>query len=200
MAAKYPEPMGRLIAEFTKMPGIGPKSAQRLAFYVLQASDGEIKELIDALQETKKKVGYCSNCFNISVEDPCEICGDENRDRTKICAVALSQDLIAIEKTREYNGLYHVLGGVISPLDGIGPENLRIKELLKRLTKDVKEVILALNPTVEGEATVIYLTKLLKPLGVKMTRIAYGLPVGSDIDYADEVTLTKSFEGRREVS
>ena len=200
MAARYPEPMGRLIAEFTKMPGIGPKSAQRLAFYVLQASDGEIKGLIDALQETKKKVGYCSNCFNISVEDPCEICGDENRDRTKICVVALSQDLIAVEKTREYNGLYHVLGGVISPLDGIGPENLRIKELLKRLTKDVKEVILALNPTVEGEATVIYLTKLLKPLGVMMTRIAYGLPVGSDMDYADEVTLTKSFEGRREVS
>jgi len=192
--------MGRLIAEFTKMPGIGPKSAQRLAFYVLQASDGEIKGLIDALQETKKKVGYCSNCFNISVEDPCEICGDENRDRTKICVVALSQDLIAVEKTREYNGLYHVLGGVISPLDGIGPENLRIKELLKRLTKDVKEVILALNPTVEGEATVIYLSKLLKPLGVMMTRIAYGLPVGSDMDYADEVTLTKSFEGRREVS
>jgi len=200
MAAKYPEPMGRLIAEFTKMPGIGPKSAQRLAFYILQASDGEVRELIDALQETKKKVGYCSNCFNISVEDPCEICGDENRDRTKICVVALSQDLIAIEKTREYNGHYHVLGGVISPLDGIGPENLRIKELLKRLTKDVKEVILALNPTVEGEATVIYLTKLLKPLGVMMTRIAYGLPVGSDMDYADEVTLTKSFEGRREVS
>ena len=182
------------------MPGVGPKSAQRLAFYVLQASDGEIKGLIDALQETKKKVGYCSNCFNISVEDPCEICGDENRDRTKICVVALSQDLIAIEKTREYNGHYHVLGGVISPLDGIGPENLRIKELLKRITKDVKEVILALNPTVEGEATIIYLTRLLKPLGVKMTRIAYGLPVGSDIDYADEVTLTKSFEGRREVS
>jgi len=200
MAAKYPEPMGRLIAEFTKMPGVGPKSAQRLAFYVLQTSDGEIKGLIDALQETKKKVGFCSNCFNISVEDPCEICGDENRDRTKICVVALSQDLIAIEKTREYNGLYHVLGGVISPLDGIGPENLRIKELLKRLAKDVKEVILALNPTVEGEATVIYLTKLLKPLGVMMTRIAYGLPVGSDMDYADEVTLTKSFEGRREVS
>lgn len=200
MVAKYPEPMGRLIAEFTKMPGIGPKSAQRLAFYILQTSDGEVRELIDALQETKKKVGYCSNCFNISVEDPCEMCGDEDRDRTKICVVALSQDLIAIEKTREYIGLYHVLGGVISPLDGIGPENLRIKELLKRLTRDVKEVILALNPTVEGEATVIYLTKLLKPLGVKMTRIAYGLPVGSDMDYADEVTLTKAFEGRREVS
>jgi len=200
MVAKYPEPMGRLIAEFTKMPGIGPKSAQRLAFYILQASDGEVKELISALQETKQKVGYCSSCFNISVEDPCEICGDEGRDRGKICVVALSQDLIAVEKTREYNGLYHVIGGVISPLDGIGPENLRIKELLKRLSKDVKEVILALNPTVEGEATVIYLTKLLKPLGMKITRIAYGLPVGSDMDYADEVTLTKAFEGRREVS
>jgi len=199
MAAKYPEPMGRLISEFTKMPGIGPKSAQRLAFYILQASDGDVRELIDTLQETKKKVRYCSICFNISVEDPCEICSDANRDRSKICVVALSQDMIAIEKTREYNGLYHILGGVISPLDGVGPENLRIKELLKRLNKDVKEVILALNPTVEGEATVIYLTKLLKPL-VRITRIAYGLPVGSDMDYADEVTLTKAFEGRREVS
>ncbi|MFH1710440.1 MAG: recombination mediator RecR [bacterium] len=200
MTARYPEPMGRLISEFTKMPGIGPKSAQRLAFYVLQASNDEIKGLIDALQETKKKVGYCSACFNISVEDPCEICGDGDRDKSKICVVALSQDLIAIEKTREYNGLYHVLGGAISPLDGIGPENLRIKELLKRLSNDVKEVILALNPTVEGEATVIYLTRLFKPLGVHITRIAYGLPVGSDMDYADEVTLTKAFEGRREVS
>ena len=200
MAAKYPEPMGRLITEFTKMPGIGPKSAQRLAFYILQTSNGEIEELISALQETKQKVRYCSNCFNISVEDPCEICSDANRDKSKICVVALSQDLIAIEKTREYNGLYHVIGGVISPLDGIGPENLRIKELLKRLSGDVKEVILALNPTVEGEATVIYLTKLLKPLGMNITRIAYGLPVGSDMDYADEVTLTKAFEGRREVT
>lgn len=199
MTAKYPEPMGRLISEFTKMPGVGPKSAQRLAFYILQASDGEVKELINTLQETKKKVGYCSICFNISVSDPCEICSDENRDRSKICVVALSQDLIAIEKTREYNGLYHVLGGVISPLDGVGPENLRIKELLKRLNKDVKEVILALNPTVEGEATAIYLTRLIKPLAM-VTRIAYGLPVGSDMDYADEVTLTKAFEGRREVS
>jgi len=200
MTSRYPEPMGRLITEFTKMPGIGPKSAQRLAFYILQISDGEVKELIDTLQETKKKVGYCSICFNISVGDPCEVCRDEGRDKSKICVVALSQDLIAIEKTREYNGIYHVLGGIISPLDGVGPENLRIKELLRRLNKDVKEVILALNPTVEGEATVIYLTRLIKPLGVKVTRIAYGLPVGSDMDYADEVTLTKSFEGRREVS
>ena len=196
--ARYPEPMGRLISEFTKMPGVGPKSAQRLAFYILQASDTDVRELVNTIQETKNKVRFCSTCFNISVEDPCEICGDANRDKSKICVVALSQDLIAIEKTREYNGLYHVLGGVISPLDGVGPENLRIMELLKRL-KDIKEVILALNPTVEGEATVIYLTKLLKPL-VTVTRIAYGLPVGSDMDYADEVTLTKAFEGRREVS
>ncbi len=200
MTARYPEPMGRLITALAKMPGIGPKSAQRLAFYILQTSDSEIKELIDTLQETKEKVGYCSICFNISVEDPCEICSDEGRDKSKICVVALSQDLIAIEKTREYNGLYHILGGVISPLDGVGPENLRTKELLKRLKDDVKEVILALNPTVEGEATVIYLTKLIKPLEKKITRIAYGLPVGSDMDYADEVTLTKAFEGRREVS
>jgi recombination protein RecR len=200
MTARYPEPMGRLITALAKMPGIGPKSAQRMAFYILQTSDSEIKELIETLQETKKKVGYCSVCFNISVEDPCEICSDDGRDKSKICVVALSQDLIAIEKTREYNGLYHILGGVISPLDGVGPENLRTKELLKRLSDDVKEVILALNPTVEGEATVIYLTKLIKPLEKKITRIAYGLPVGSDMDYADEVTLTKAFEGRREVS
>ena len=181
------------------MPGVGPKSAQRLAFYVMQTGSAEIEELIKALRETKAKVKYCSTCFNISVEDPCEICRSEERDRSRICVVASPQDLIAIEKTREYKGLYHVLGGVISPLDGIGPENLRIKELLKRITGDVKEIILALNPTVEGEATVIYLTKLLKPLGIQVTRIAYGLPVGSDMDYADEVTLTKAFEGRREL-
>jgi recombination protein RecR len=196
--AKYPEPVGRLIQQFAKMPGIGPKSAQRLAFYVLQAPNEEIKELSEALKETKAKVRYCTKCFNISVDDPCEICRDEKRDQNKICVVASPQDLIAIEKTREYNGLYHVLGGVISPLDGIGPENLRIKELLKRLD-GVEEIILALNPTVEGEATVIYLTRLLKPLSIKVSRIAYGLPVGSDMDYADEVTLTKAFEGRREV-
>lgn len=195
----YPEPVAHLVAEFTKMPGIGPKSAQRLAFYIMQTGGGEVEELIRALRETKEKVKFCSTCFNISVEDPCEICRDEGRDRSRICVVASPQDLIAIEKTGEYKGLYHVLGGVISPLDGIGPENLRIKELLKRMSGGVKEVILALNPTVEGEATVIYLTKLLKPLGAKVTRIAYGLPVGSDMDYADEVTLTKSFEGRREL-
>jgi recombination protein RecR len=196
---KYPEPMGQLVAQFTKMPGIGPKSAQRLAFYILQAPKDEVKDLISAIEETKIKVTYCSKCFNITLQDPCNICSNIDRDSNKICVVATPQDLIAIERTREYNGFYHVLGGVISPLDGIGPENLRVKELLKRVSTGAKEVILALNPTVEGEATVIYLSKLLKPLDVKITRIAYGLPVGSDMDYADEVTLTKAFEGRREI-
>lgn len=197
--SRYPEPMGRLITELTRLPGVGPKSAQRLALFILQASGGEIKALIDAIEETKKKVTNCSVCFNLTVSDHCDICSSQDRDRSKVCVVAGPQDLIAVEKTREYNGLYHVLGGIISPLDGMGPENLRIKELLKRLGSGVSEVILALNPTVEGEATVLYLTKLLKPLGVKVSRIAYGLPVGSDMDYADEVTLTKAFEGRREI-
>jgi len=194
----YAEPFGRLIDEFMKMPGIGPKSAQRLAFYVLQISNSEAKSLIAAIEEAKKKIRYCSKCFNLTVQDPCEICADESRDRSRICIVADPKDLIAVEKTREYKGLYHVLGGVISPLDGMGPENLRIKELLGRLD-GVSEAIFALNPTVEGEATIMYLTKLLKPMDLKLTRIAYGLPVGSDMDYADEVTLTKAFEGRKEI-
>ena len=194
----YAEPLGELIDEFKKMPGVGPKSAQRLAFYVLQISDNDVKKLTVSIEEAKKQVKYCSSCFNLTVNDPCDICGDDSRDRSKICVVAEPKDLIAIEKTREYKGLYHILGGVISPLDGIGPENLRVKEFLRRL-EDVSEVIFALNPTVEGEATIMYLSKLLKPLNIKLTRIAYGLPVGSDMDYADEVTLTKSFEGRKEV-
>lgn len=195
----YVEPLGSLIDEFNKMPGIGPKSAQRLAFYVLQASEGEIKELVSSIEEAKKKIKYCSKCFNLTVDDPCDICRDDGRDSSRVCVVAEPKDLIAIEKTREYKGLYHVLGGVISPLDGIGPDNLRVKELLSRLD-GVNEMIFALNPTVEGEATIMYLTRLLKPLGIKLTRIAYGLPVGSDMDYADEVTLTKAFEGRKEIA
>jgi len=165
---------------------------------VLQISNSEAKSLIAAIEEAKKKIRYCSKCFNLTVQDPCEICADESRDRSRICIVADPKDLIAVEKTREYKGLYHVLGGVISPLDGMGPENLRIKELLGRLD-GVSEAIFALNPTVEGEATIMYLTKLLKPMDLKLTRIAYGLPVGSDMDYADEVTLTKAFEGRKEI-
>lgn len=196
----YAEPMAKLIEEFKKMPGIGPKSAQRLAFYLLDLSAAEVDKLVKAIKEAKQMLKYCSNCFNLTVEDPCAICRDESRDRSVICVVAEPKDLIAIEKTREYKGLYHVLGGVISPIDGIGPEELKIKELLKRLSAEVKEVILATNPTTEGEATVIYLTKLIKPLGIKVTRIAYGLPVGADMDFADEVTLSKSFEGRREIT
>ena len=194
------DPFAQLIAEFGKMPGVGPKSAQRLAFYIVESSEAEVKALSRALLEAKAKIKYCSVCFQLTVEDPCRICGSSDRDRTRLAVVAEPRDLLAIEKTREFNGLYHVLGGVISPLDGIGPDNLRIKELLNRIgSGEVAEMILALNPTVEGEATILYLTRLLKPLGIKITRIAYGLPVGGDLDYADEVTLSKSFEGRREV-
>ncbi|MBU0687181.1 MAG: recombination mediator RecR [Candidatus Margulisbacteria bacterium] len=201
MSAEYAGPMGRLIAEFKKMPGIGPKSAQRLAFYILSVPKAEAGNLAQAILEAKEKIKNCSICFNLTDQDPCKICSDKNRDQSVICVVADPKDMIAIEKTKEYKGLYHILGGVISPLDGIGPENLRVKELLRRLgTGGVEELVLATNPTAEGEATVIYLTRLLKPLGVKITRIAYGLPVGADMDYADEATLTKAFEGRRVVS
>ena len=194
------DPFEQLIAEFGKMPGVGPKSAQRLAFYIVESSEAEVKALSRALLEAKNKIKYCSVCFQLTVEDPCRICASSDRDRTRLAVVAEPRDLLAIERTREFHGLYHVLGGVISPLDGIGPDNLRIKELLKRIgAGEVTEMILALNPTVEGEATILYLTRLLKPLGIKITRIAYGLPVGGDLDYADEVTLSKSFEGRREI-
>lgn len=200
MNREYAGPMGRLIAEFKKMPGIGPKSAQRLAFYILSIASGEAKRLAQSILEAKEKIKHCSVCFNLTENDPCIICNDAARDKSIVCVVAEPKDLIAVEKTREYKGLYHVLGGVISPLDGIGPENLRVKELLARIAPGgIKEVVLATNPTAEGEATVIYLTKLLKPLGVKITRIAYGLPVGADMDFADEATLTKAFEGRREI-
>lgn len=185
--------------EFRKMPGIGPKSAQRLSFYVLGLPASDADKLVGAIKDAKLKIKHCSRCFNITEEDPCNICSGGGRDRSMICVVAEPKDLIAIERTGEYKGLYHVLGGLISPLDGVEPESLRIKELLRRITPDVKEMVLALNPSVEGEATGIYLTRLIKPLGVKLTRIAYGLPVGSDMDYADEVTLTRAFEGRREV-
>ncbi len=195
---QYVEPFQNLISEFQKMPGIGPKSAQRLAFYILESSNSDAEKLSRAIIEAKRKIKYCSKCFNITVDDPCEICRDQGRDHSVICVVAEPKDLIAIEKTKEYKGIYHVLGGVISPLDNVGPDNLRIKEFLGRL-EGVSEVILATNPTTEGEATNIYLTKLLKPLGIKVTRIAYGLPVGSDMDYADETTLSKAFEGRREI-
>ncbi len=200
MFEAYPEPMNALINEFQKMPSIGPKSAQRLAFYILGVSDQDANALIRGIQTVKSSIKFCSICSNITVKDPCVHCADTSRDHTTVCVVSEPRDIISMEKTRGYKGVYHVLGGLLSPLEGTTPETLRIKELLSRIDKQqVKEVVLAVNPTVEGEATALYLSKLIKPLGVKVTRIAYGLPVGSDIDYADEVTLTKSFEGRTQL-
>ncbi len=195
---KSSESVERLIEELSKMPGIGRKTAQRITFYILKENKEEAQGLAQAILDVKEKVKYCSICFNITEADPCWICLDEKRDKSCICVVEEANDVLALEKTSEYKGLYHVLGGALSPLDGIGPDNLRIKELLTRLKDDVKEVILATNPNVEGEATAIYLSKLIKPLGVKVTRIARGLPVGGDLEFADQVTLTKAIEGRME--
>ena len=196
----YAESLLKLIGELQKLPGIGPKSAQRLAFYILGSSNREVEELLVAVRQAKERLRYCSVCFNITDIDPCKICADEARDIQTICVVAEPKDLVAIERSGVYNGKYHVLGGVISPLDGIEPDSLRVKELLIRLGKNnVTEVVMAVSPTTEGEATSIYLTRLIKPLGLKLTRIAYGLPIGADMDYADPATLSKALEGRREV-
>jgi len=196
----YAETLTKLIEELQKMPGIGPKSAQRLAFYVLQSPPKNIDKLLLAIREAKDNLKYCSVCFNITDIDPCKICIDENRDKDILCVVADTKDLVAIERSGQYQGKYHVLGGLISPLDGISPETLRIKELLKRLQKEnFKEILLAVSSTAEGEATNIYLSKLIKPLGVILSRLAYGLPVGADMDYADEATLSKAISGRREI-
>jgi recombination protein RecR len=197
MFETYPDPMSALINEFQKMPSIGPKSAQRLAFYILGLSDNDVENFSSAMKTVKEKVKFCSKCHNITVSDPCNICADDTRDKSTICVVSEPREMIAIEKTGEFKGSYHILGGLISPLEGINPESLRIKELLHRIQEnDIKEIFLALNPTIEGEATVLYLSKLIKPIGLKLTRIAYGLPVGSNIDYADEITLTRAYEGR----
>ena len=196
----YPEPLGRLIGELTKLPGIGPRSAQRLAFYILERPAADVERLARSLVNARQKTKYCSICWNITAEDPCPICSSDYRDKGTICVVQDPRDLIAMEKTREYKGVYHVLGGAISPLAGISPEEIRIKELLHRLQAgNIKELILATDPNVEGEATAMYIAKLVKPLGVKVTRIAHGLPVGGDLDYVDEVTLIKALEGRREM-
>ena len=194
-----PEPLVRLIEELQRLPGIGPKGAQRLAFYILKTPREHADALADAVREVKERVTYCSICSNITDHDPCMFCSDGSRDPHVICVVEEPQNVTAIEKTREFKGLYHVLMGSISPLQGIGPDDLKIKGLLARVTNGVGEVILATNPTVEGEATAIYLARLLKPLGVKVTRIATGVPVGSDLEYADEITVHKALEGRREV-
>jgi recombination protein RecR len=194
-----PDPLTRLIEELQRLPGIGPKGAQRLAFHILKTPREHTDRLIDALRDLKERVTYCSVCNNITDIDPCAFCRSELRDRHVICVVEEPQNVTAVEKTREFKGLYHVLMGALSPLQGIGPDDLKIKGLLTRIGDGVSEVILATNPNVEGEATAIYLARLLKPLGVKVTRIAMGVPVGSDLEYADEVTMHKALEGRREV-
>ena len=195
---EYTKTLAQLIEFFQKFPGVGPKSAQRMAFHLLKMPLGEVQRFSQILVDAKENIHYCSVCFNMSASDPCEICTDNRRDKSVICVVAETKDLIAIEKTREYKGLYHVLQGTLSPLDGIGVEDIRIKELLTRVAdENVKEVILALSPSVEGEATSLYLTKLIKPFNIKISRIAFGLPVGSDLEYADEITLAKAIEGRR---
>lgn len=196
----YPKAIASLIEQFQKLPSIGPKSAQRMAFHILRMPMSEVQKFSDALIYAKEQTKTCEICYNMSTSSPCEICSSTSRDRSVICVVAETKDLIAIEKTNEYKGLYHVLQGLISPMDGIGAEDIRIKELLSRLTnEEVKEVILAISPSVEGEATSMYLTKLMKPFGIKVSRIAFGLPVGADLEFADEVTLAKAIEGRREL-
>jgi recombination protein RecR len=196
----YAEPLARLIQEFKRLPGIGQKSAQRLAFHVLRASREDAEHLAQAVLDVKDKLGLCEVCHNISDSERCPFCRDAGRDQSVICVVEEPHNVIPIETTRQYSGLYHVLHGAISPLRGIGPEQLKIFGLVRRLESgQVKEVILATNPTVEGEATAAYLSRLLKPLGVKVTRIAMGIPVGSELEFADEVSLTKSFENRREL-
>jgi recombination protein RecR len=195
-----PDPIIRLVEELQRLPGIGPKSAQRLAFYILRTPREQADRLADAIREVKERVTYCSICSNITDDDPCAFCRSEVRDRSIICVVEEPQNVTAVEKTREFKGMYHVLMGVLSPLQGVGPDDLRIKSLLTRIGDGgVREVILATNPTVEGEATALYLARLLKPLGVRVTRIAMGVPVGSDLEYTDEVTMHRALEGRREV-
>ena len=189
-----------LIDELGRLPGIGPKSAQRIAFHIIQSERVDISRLADVLRTVKEKVKFCTECGNISEEELCRICRDLRRDPSLICVVEESKDVIAIEKTREFRGKYHVLGGAISPIDGIGPENLRIRELMVRLAAtEIQEIIIATDPNLEGEATATYLSRLLKPLGMKVSRLASGLPVGGDLEYADEVTLGRAFEGRRTV-
>jgi len=187
-----------LIDELGKLPGIGPKSAQRIAFHVVQSERVDVNRLVEVLRLVKEKVRFCSSCFNVAEEEECKICRDPRRETTTICVVEESKDVVAIERTREFRGKYHVLGGAISPIDGIGPEQLRIRELLARLSdSNIIEVIIATDPNLEGEATATYLARTIKPLGIKISRLASGLPVGGDLEYADEVTLGRAFEGRR---
>ncbi len=200
MASPYEGPVQSLVDELGRLPGIGPKSAQRIAFYLLKAAPEDAKRLAQAVVEAKERVSWCRRCFNFAEGELCVYCRDERRDPSVLCVVEEPRDIVAVERTQEYHGRYHVLLGAISPIEGVGPEQLKIKELLARLNDEgVQEVILATNPNIEGEATAMYLARLLKPLGLRVTRIASGLPVGGDLEYADEVTLGRALEGRREV-
>ncbi|MEN6314986.1 MAG: recombination mediator RecR [Clostridiaceae bacterium] len=200
MSYFYAPPVAKLIEEFEKLPGIGHKTAQRLAFHVLNLTQEKVDALSNAIRDAKLKTRYCSICSNLTETDPCAICSSANRDQGIICVVEDPRDVVAMERIREFKGLYHVLQGVISPMEGIGPEDIKIKELLKRIREgDIREIIIATNPDVEGEATAMYISKLLKPVGIRITRIAYGIPVGGDLEYADEMTLSKALEGRREI-
>ncbi|WP_309132203.1 recombination mediator RecR [Brevibacterium sp.] len=200
MSAVYEGALQDLVEEFGKLPGIGPKSAQRLAFHILQSDANDVNALAQALTDVKKRVRFCDICGNVSEESECTVCQDPRRDRSIICVVEEPKDVVAIERTREYRGLYHVLGGAIDPMAGVGPDNLRIRELMPRLQdSEVKECVIATDPNLEGEATATYLVRLLSSLGVTVTRLASGLPVGGDLEYADEVTLGRAFSGRREM-
>lgn len=196
----YAAPIAKLIDELSKLPGVGNKTAQRLAFHILKMSPGDVEQLAGAITSAKRNIKQCRVCCNITDSEVCSICSNTKRDGSIICVVEDPKDVVAMEKTREFKGLYHVLNGAISPMEGIGPEEIRIKELLKRVTdNDIKEVIIATNPNIEGEATAMYISRLLKPAGIMVTRIAHGIPVGGDLEYADEVTLLKALEGRREI-
>jgi recombination protein RecR len=205
MAAVTPEPVTRLIEGFSQLPGIGPKTASRLTFYLLRRPAEQSEALADALRDLKQKIVFCGTCFNITEVNPCAICQDEGRDRSAICVVEEPLDVIAIDRTGEFRGLYHVLHGAISPVEGIGPDELRINELVSRLknaeleARPIQEVLLATNPNLEGEATAMYLAQVIRPMGVRVTRLARGLPVGGDLEYADTVTLGRALEGRREM-
>jgi len=196
----YAKPLAKLVGEFEKLPGIGPKSAQRLAFHVLRITEDEARMLADAVMDVKAHIKLCPVCYNYTDQDRCEVCSDAKRDRSLLCVVAEPRDVVAMEKTNEFRGLYHVLGGVISPMDGVSAEMLKVRELLERIRGgEVKEIVLATNPTIEGDATAMYIAQLVKPLGVKVTRIAHGMPVGGDMDYADQATLIQALQWRREI-
>lgn len=200
MASYHVAPLDRLVEQFERLPGIGHKTAGRLAYHLLSRSEAETKAFADAILQAKEKIHYCKCCQNLTDLELCPVCTDEGRDKSVICVVEDPRDVMAFERTREYNGLYHVLHGVISPMDGIGPDSIRIKELMARLSDDkIEEIVMATNPTVEGEATASYISRLIRPMGIKVTRLAYGIPVGGDLEYADEVTLSRAFEGRNEI-